>query len=293
VSRNASASGAYREIVERLVSFGIDKSEAKIEAALIIEHVCGIPLKQLHTFDFEVDDDMTEKIIGIILRREKREPIQYCLGTAHFMGHKLFVLPGVFIPRVDTEMLVVEACDIISKNNFEAGSILEIGIGTGAISASLLSKFPQLNCTATDISDRALACAAKNATHLNVQDRLDLHRSATWWDLPDKSNYDLIISNPPYIPMTHKSGLAPEIIEFEPHEALFGGGEEGLSFYEEIAARGADLGSFVALEIGDYQSVSVPDIFARCGWVEGYIEKDLNGLPRVFCARSPGSQVKS
>lgn len=293
MSKNASASGAYREIVERLVSFGIDKSEAKIEAALIIEHVCGIALKQLHTFDFEVDDDMSEKIIGIILRREKREPIQYCLGSAHFMGHKLFVLPGVFIPRVDTEMLVVEAVDIITKNNLAAGSILEIGIGTGAISASLLAKFPLLKGTATDISDRALECALKNATLLNVQDRLDLHRSSTWWDLQGKGTYDLIISNPPYIPMTHKSELAPEIIKFEPHEALFGGGEEGLSFYQEIAARAVDITRFVALEIGDYQSDSVPDLFARCGWQEGYIEKDLNGLPRVFCARSAASQIKS
>jgi len=293
VSKNASASGAYREIVERLVSFGIDKSEAKIEAALIIEHVCGIALKQLHTFDFEVDDDMTEKIIAIILRREKREPIQYCLGSAHFMQNKLFVLPGVFIPRVDTEMLVVEAINVIVKNNLEAGSILEIGIGTGAISTSLLNRFPKLKGTATDISDRALECAAKNASLLNVQDRLDLHRSSTWWDLQGKGSYDLIISNPPYIPMTHKSELAPEIIKFEPHEALFGGGEEGLSFYEEIATRGADITSFVALEIGDYQSNSVPDVFAQCGWVEGYIEKDLNGLPRVFCARSAASQIKS
>jgi release factor glutamine methyltransferase len=293
VSKNSSASGAYREIVERLVSFGIDKSEAKIEAALIIEHVCGIPLKQLHTFDFEVDDDMSEKIIGIILRREKREPIQYCLGSAHFMGNKLFVLPGVFIPRVDTEMLVVEAIDIITKNNLKAGTILEIGIGTGAISTSLLSRFPELKGTATDISDRALECALKNAVLLNVQERLDLHRSSTWWDLQGKGTYDLIISNPPYIPMTHKSELAPEIIKFEPHEALFGGGEEGLSFYQEIATRGADITSYVALEIGDYQSDSVPDVFAQCGWVEGYIEKDLNGLPRVFCAKSSASQIKS
>lgn len=293
MARNASASGAYREIVERLVSFGIDKSEAKIEAALIIEHVCGIPLKQLHTFDFEVDDDMSEKIIGIVLRREKREPIQYCLGTAHFMGRKLFVLPGVFIPRVDTEILVVEAKEIISRNKLESGSILEIGIGTGAISTSLLSEFSHLRGIATDISDRALECAAKNAALFNVQNRLELHRSSTWWDLPAKGEYDLIISNPPYIPMTHKSELAPEIIKFEPHEALFGGGDEGLSFYEEIAARGADLTRFVALEIGDYQSNSVPDIFARCGWVEGYIEKDLNGLPRVFCAKSLRNQVKS
>lgn len=293
MARNASASGAFREIVERLVSFGIDKSEAKIEAALIIEHVCGIPLKQLHTFDFEVDDDMSEKIIGIILRREKREPIQYCLGAAHFMGRKLFVLPGVFIPRVDTEMLVVEAKKIISNNELESGSVLEIGIGTGAISTSLLAEFPRLHATATDVLDRALECAAKNALFLKVQDRLDLHRSSTWWDLPGKEKFDLIISNPPYIPMTHKSELAPEIIEFEPHEALFGGGEEGLSFYEEIAARAADLTKFVALEIGDYQSVSVPDIFARSGWVEGYIEKDLNGLPRVFCAKSLRNQIKS
>ncbi|MDX2105085.1 MAG: peptide chain release factor N(5)-glutamine methyltransferase [Candidatus Melainabacteria bacterium] len=293
MARNASASGAYREIVERLVSFGIDKSEAKIEAALIIEHVCGIPLKQLHTFDFEVDDDMSEKIIGIILRREKREPIQYCLGAAHFMGRKLLVLPGVFIPRVDTEILVVEAKEVLSKNKLESGSILEIGIGTGAISTSLLCEFPQLRCTATDVSDRALECAAKNAALLNVQDRIEFHRSSTWWDLPGKGEYDLIISNPPYIPMTHKSELAPEIIKFEPHEALFGGGDEGLSFYEEIAARGADLAQLVALEIGDYQSTSVPDIFARCGWVEGYIERDLNGLPRVFCAKSLRNQVKS
>ncbi len=293
MAKNASASGAFREIVERLVSFGIENSEAKIEAALIIEHVCGIPLKQLHTFDFEVDDDMSEKIIGIILRREKREPIQYCLGSAHFMGRKLFVLPGVFIPRVDTETLVVEAKDLILKNKLESGSILEIGIGTGAIATSLLAEFPRLKATATDVSDRALECAAKNAALLKVQDRLDLKRSSTWWDLPGKVGYDLIISNPPYIPMTHKSELAPEIIKFEPHEALFGGGEEGLSFYEEIAALGADLTRFVALEIGDYQENSVPNIFAQSGWVEGYIEKDLNGLPRVFCAKSARDQVKS
>lgn len=288
MARNSSASGAFREIVERLVSFGIEKSEAQIEAALIIEHVCGIPLKQLHAFDFEVDDDMTEVIIGILLRRQKREPIQYCLSQAHFMGRKMFLLPGVFIPRVDTETLVVTAFELIRNNKLESGSVLEIGIGSGAISVSLLAEFPHLNVIATDVSDRALECSARNAEMFQVKERLELERSASWWDLGQtkNQNFDLIISNPPYIPVTHKSELAPEIIKFEPHEALFGKGEEGISFYEEIAARGRSLTRFAAVEIGDYQADSVPDVFAKCGWVEGYIQKDLNGLPRVFCAES-------
>lgn len=288
MNKSSSASGAFREIVERLISFGIEDGEAKIEAALIIEHVCGIPLQQLHAFDFAVSDDQSEVIIGILLRRQKREPIQYCLGNAYFFGEKLFVLPGVFIPRVDTEMLVVIAIDLIRQHNLENGSVLEIGIGSGAIATSLLREFPHLNVTATDVLDRALECSIKNAEKFQVQNRLDLHRSSTWWDLDlkNKNRFDLIISNPPYIPMTHKSELPPEIINFEPHEALFGGGEDGTAFYEEIAARGQDLAQYVALEIGDYQSKSVPDIFAKYGWAEGCIEMDLNGLPRVFCAKS-------
>jgi release factor glutamine methyltransferase len=281
------------EIVRRLTSFGVEPAEARRESEIIIQHFTNLsPAMQICAGDDTLDGELLAKIESILSRRKKREPLQYCLGNAWFMGMEFLVEKGVFIPRADTETLVLAACALIEqsaalrKNRFTVG---EIGLGSGAIAISILKRQPQVQVVGCDISPLALEVTRLNALRLGVSDRLQLVLG-NWLDvLPDK--LDAVISNPPYIPLSQKDTLAPEVAEFEPALALFGQGTQGVSFYEGMALslkeRMVGNESFVAVEIGCGQGELVPGIFAGQGWRDIKLICDLNRLPRVVTALSP------
>jgi release factor glutamine methyltransferase len=276
-----------RIIIERLERAGIERDEALQEAGFIVEHVTTHRTAQqiLHAQDHLRDED--ERLIEeIISRRERREPLQYCLGYAWFMGEKFAVESGVFIPRTDTETIVAVAKEKLLERNLGSGLIAEIGIGSGAISISLLKQLPELKVVAFEISDTAFRVASANAKALGVSDRLNLIKQD--WQTAKNVSVDAVVSNPPYIPRWQKETMQPEVADYEPELALFGGGEDGLDFYRACAKSARDWlrspRGFVVLEVGDGQAPAVLDLFRMNAWQDCDAFSDVNGLSRAIFA---------
>lgn len=278
---------AKTQLLSALRLAGIEESECRREADLIIEHATGLRLsEQILKADQILSQEALETIEFIITQRRQRMPLQYCLGHTYFMGLKFVVRPGVLIPRTDTEALVETALRRLEK--IACPAIAEIGTGSGAIAVSLLVRRTDAQVTGIDISANAVALTYENALLHRVLDRLTFIES-DWKDaLP--LNLDAIVSNPPYIPVSQGQDLLPEVGRYEPPEALFGQGEDGLEFYRDFSQTGAahlKPGGLAVLEVGDGAAESVADILRLCGWQSVEVNLDLNQLPRVVSALAP------
>lgn len=280
-------------IVRALLACGVEQAEAERESVLIIEHVTNFnSAAQILRSSEQLSGDQSEQINVILQKRANRMPLQYCLGYQWFMGTKFLVEPGVFIPRTDTETLVVVVQELLHRlerlsqpaaTGLVAG---EIGIGSGAVSVSLLRQIANLQIVACDVSRVALSVASENACRHGVGERLKL--LAGDWSQVMPSSLNAIISNPPYIPLAQKQELQPEVRDYEPEAALFGEGEDGLGFYRAIAREGRNFleggRGFAAVEVGDGQSEAVMALFKDCSWSDCLVHFDVNGLARVISA---------
>src|SRR5215467_11269778 len=209
--------------------------------------------------------------------RLKGKPTQYITGRQEFYGREFRVTPDVLIPRPETEH-VIEAALALGRG---ARRVLDIGAGSGAIAATLALELGT-ETWATDISARAAAVAANNAARLGARVRLvicDLMAAVAGGSM------DLVVSNPPYVPMTQKEGLQREVRDFEPHVALFAG-PTGFEFYVRIVADAPRVlrpGGWLILELGFGSLDHVTGLLG--GWRELRVEPDLAGIPRVIGAR--------
>jgi release factor glutamine methyltransferase len=297
LSKNAKQSPTLKQaranLVNGLVASGVDSHEARLEADMIIEHVTKFgTAQQVVNDNLRLGPELMAQIDRILRRRQEREPLQYCLGSAWFMNLNLDVEPGVFIPRADTEVVVETALHLLEQFEREKKGpvhIGEIGIGSGAISIALLKLKPDLCITACDISKRAIAVAQANALKHSVADRL--HLIGGDWREVLPTGFDALVSNPPYIPRAKKGNLAPEIIDYEPEEALFGEGEDGLGFIRNLASLAerhiSFENGFLLSEIGDGQKEEILKMFNGANWRQITIHHDLNKLPRAVSAFVP------
>jgi len=284
-------------IYSELVQIGLEQQECWAEADLILEHVTGLKRTAQITSDLDqFKADWLQEISRIINLRRQRTPLAYCIGETEFAGLIFRIVPGVLIPRVDTESLVETVVAKLTKSLHGSKLpvyIAEIGVGCGAIAVSLLTRLPECRVWGCDISETATALTLGNARRHNVQDRLTLVHGDWKQVLPN--NFDAIVSNPPYLPLSlqtnAKSSLQPELA-FEPKSALFDGSEDGLSFYRQFADELPDhltkesesLTPIAAFEIGDNQDKDVLNIFKKSGWQNLQIFHDTNGLARVLTA---------
>jgi release factor glutamine methyltransferase len=277
-----------RQLIDQLKALGIAEHEARREAELIVEHATGCDTAQQILNAGENLDKTQENLLRkILLQRQERIPLQYCLGHTWFLGLRFEVEPGIFIPRADTEALVIKANQLISELDQKKLTIVEVGIGSGAIAISLLKLHPDRQVVGFDISETACSVSRKNANLNGVSDRLRIE-CGDWRNLlPD--DIDFLISNPPYIPKSQAQSLLPEVGVHEPPEALFGTEDDGLGFYRDFASllpshfrQGQGL---IAMEVGDGQSGSVSEIFASQKWFDVQVDLDMSGAPRVVTAR--------
>lgn len=229
-------------------------------------------------------DQAWEQCEALVKRRGEHYPLQYLTGTQDFMGLGFSVKEGVLIPRGDTEVLVetVLALDYTPEN------ILDVGTGSGIIAVSLAVNLTECRVTALDVSCRALELALTNAKKFEVEDRISFLQADIFHWFPDKedSDYDLIVSNPPYVTAQEMQMLQQEV-SFEPQLALYGG-EEGLDFYFRLAGLAGDCltdpGSIV-VEIGWQQAETVTEIFAASGFRDISVMQDYGGRDRVIVCR--------
>lgn len=268
----------------RLERAGIE--EARLDAALLLSFLTG---EERLSMQLDAGRELAPEVSGayeaMLARRETREPLQYILGETEFMGLTFAVRPGVLIPRQDTEILCEQALSRLSPGM----RVLDIGTGSGALAVSLARLCPGALVTAVDVSEAALSLAGENAARLGASVRF---LRSDCFDALGGEVFDMIVSNPPYIPPWEMETLMPEV-RFEPELAL-SGGEDGLAFYRRIAsqARGhLAPGGFLLFEIGWQQRDAVCAIVGEhIG--EPFALRDYGGNWRVVGAalEASGSQ---
>lgn len=234
--------------------------------------------------EYELSSEEEINFQTLLQRRSSRQPFQYITGKQEFYGLDFIVSPDVLIPRSETELMVEAAIEILRVT--ENPRFCEIGVGSGCISVSILFESRTAMAIASDISERALQTALKNAENHQVSERLELKISDVFDNL-NNEKFDLIVSNPPYISGADFIGLQTEVREFEPQIALTDG-KDGLSIIEKIIAHAPEFlkpNGFLLLEIGFNQSEKVRKMFSGNVWQTPEFLPDLQNIPRVVKVR--------
>lgn len=271
----------HRQILDwagnKLTEAGI--TEVKNDAFVLWQEVFGLNRTgYLINADNNADSNLIPKFQMLINLRCTRMPLQYITGKAYFMGLEFKVTPDVLIPRYDTEILVLNALDSITENS----RVLDMCTGSGCIGISIAAK-KKCMVTAVDVSKAALEIAAHNATSNNVC--VEFIESDMFQNV--QGEYDVIVSNPPYIPSLDILTLMPEVLEHEPKLALDGSGD-GLHFYRILAENSKDYlaaDGMLIMEIGYNQAEDVSALLANNNFTDIRVIKDLAGLDRVVCGR--------
>jgi release factor glutamine methyltransferase len=221
---------------------------------------------------------------GLIERREKGEPIQYITGETEFYGLPFLVTRHVLIPRPETEHLVEKILEL--GRDLPVQRIVDVGTGSGAVAVALAREMPDAQITAIDLSKDSLDVARRNAEANGVGDRVRFLEGDLLQPVQG-SQFDIIASNPPYIPAGERDSLAVEVRQYEPALALFAG-EDGLAAYRRLIpqSRGALVrGGIIALEIGYGQAQAAEQLLAENGFAAIAFTEDLQGIRRVATAR--------
>jgi len=278
-----------REIAKYFIENGIEESEAKAEAKLLVCGMSNLSIEDILSGKKIKDED---KIRAAAFERVKTHaPLQHILGYAYFMGDRFFVDKNVLIPRVETELLVNSAI-ACAKRHYEKSqstvNVLDIGTGSGCVAIEVskgLGEMPH-EILGTDVSTAAIQIALKNMENL-IDPRLVLFRkSDIFSSIYEDEKFDIIVSNPPYIPISEKDGLQDEVKNFDPPLALFTEDDEGVEFYERIlsgAKKHLKAGGFVLFELGINQAPIVQKLGKKYGFHFEFIEKDLSSTDRVIC----------
>lgn len=270
--------------LDKLEKSGIDRAEAIAELDLVIKHLCDCSTKDI-VMDFELSNKETSGVENFLNERIlSGKPIQQILGIADFCGEKLFVNEHTLIPRPETEILVAEAIEILKQ--YEQPKVLDIGTGSGNIACCIAKEFEDIEVIGVDISSKALQVALKNAEKLGVTKRAMFRKSNIFSNVSEK--FDMIVSNPPYIPISQKESLQKEVKNFEPSLALFAEDEKGIKFYKSIiedASNYLNLEGYLLFEIGINQSEIIQDLLVQNYFRVIDVKKDLNNIDRVIIAQ--------
>lgn len=282
----------YRQLWQRLVPV-YGEGEAQAIARLIYEVRYGLTLSDLLMGrDSSVPQDELEQIA---IRLEQQEPVQYILGQADFCGRTFMVNKHVLIPRPETE----ELCQWIVLGNGLQGckKILDIGTGSGCIAITLAAEMPKAEVTAWDISEEALKVAKENAKRTNVHVKFEqvdaLHLTS---DICHQTSdaFDLIVSNPPYICNKERETMETNVLEHEPHTALFVPDNDPLLFYRAIAQYGQTAlkeGGWLYFEINPLYAEPIREMLSKMSYHDIEIKGDQYGKQRMIRAKK-GKKVK-
>jgi len=276
---------AYQSLATQLQTI-YETSEALTIANWVIEHISGLKkIDRLINKQVELNLLQTEKLNNITKQLLQHKPIQYILNECWFAGMKFYVDENVLIPRPETEELINWVVEEY-KANTTAVSILDIGTGSGCIPISIKKFLPALTVYAIDVSTEALTVAKKNATLQNTHihfKQLNFLDETNWNELP---KFDIIVSNPPYIAIEEKNTIQKNVIDYEPHVALFASDTNPLIFYEKIAAFATthlNNNGKIFVEINEVYGKEVISIFEQHVF-KCELKKDLQGKNRMLKA---------
>ena len=269
-----------QELIKILTDSGIEPNEAKCEVKLLLEHFCNYSeLDRLKGTELskEYEDLIREKVL---YRAKSRVPVQYIIGKAWFMGNYYKVTPDVLIPRDETELLARKAISVIIEHGFK--SVLDIGTGSGCISCAIAKK-TDATVLGVDISSDALRIALDNVTDLDLNNRAIFRKSDLFEKVRIDEKFDLIVSNPPYIP---KDTILQKELKYEPQIALYAD-DSGLEFYKKIiekAHKYLNPGGYLMFELGISEAEFVKNLMKK-QFCDIEIIKDMAEIDRVITGR--------
>jgi release factor glutamine methyltransferase len=309
------------EVIQRSTDFLSKKSvdSPRLQTELLLAHLLGLPRMQLYlNFERQLSRTELDHFRELIKRRSQREPLQHIVGSTSFSGLELTVNRHVLIPRPETELLAERGWKFLNaqssslplpkgegrgegertvrQSSSDDGSqsvakqsdltALDLGTGSGCLAISIATHCPTAQIFASDISAEALELAKQNAARHNVLDRIQFLQGDGFAVFESPILFDLIISNPPYIPSAEIPTLQAEVRDYDPHQAL-DGGPDGLAFYRHIAAEAAPFlkpGGKIMLEFGDGQAQSIREIFESQKWIVEAVVEDYTQRPRILIA---------
>ena len=313
------------EAIQKSADFLGKKSveSPRLQTELLLAHLLKLPRMKLYlNFERVLTPAETDALREFVKRRGQREPLQHIVGSTSFCGYEIAVNRHALVPRPETELLAELGWQFLKgRADLPVGqdaqqrvptSALDFGTGTGCIAIALAAKCPNVKITATDISADALALAKANAARNQVAERIGFlqgdgfatfHSEGRVPRVPNSEieakimdacnsslrnwEFDLVISNPPYIPSAEIATLQPEVRDFDPRSAL-DGGADGLDFYRKLAA---EAGPFlkpdgkIMLEFGDGQEEAVKSIFETQKWIVEAVKEDYSQRARILIAR--------
>ncbi len=314
---------AIQKSTEFLAKRGVDSP--RLQTELLLAHLLKLPRMKLYlNFERALTPAETDALREFVKRRGQREPLQHITGSTSFCGFEIAVNRHALVPRPETELLAELGWEFLSSRGREsahfseqndqrrltsAATALDFGTGTGCIAIALAVKCPAAKIVATDVSADALSLARKNAVRHNVAERIEFLQGDgfaalidRWGERPREPGgnaitdgspgisphqFDLIISNPPYIPSAEIATLQPEVCDFDPRAAL-DGGADGLDFYRKLAAEAKPFlkpGGKIMLEFGDGQADAVWKIFETEKWIVEAVKEDYSQRARILIAR--------
>ncbi len=265
-----------KSLIKRLQDIGLEAFDASVELRVIIEKIFG--KNDFYENSLIFTKEQLAEIDRIFEKREKHIPLQYIFNEGYFFGEKYYINENTLIPRPETELLVEECITNLIK--YDNISVLDIGTGSGCIAISLAKTFSNITVKACDISKGALEVAAKNAKELDAN--VEFIYSDVFSNIDEKFN--LIVSNPPYIPRKLKNELQKEVLK-EPELALFTEDELGLEFYKRIiveAKKFLEKKGILIFELQIGQAKYVEKIFKENNYHDIKIKKDYNNIERII-----------
>lgn len=259
------------------------ETEISAFARLLLSHICKLPYSTIMTEqDLKLNSTQKSKLEAAISRLENYEPIQYILEETEFFGLPFYVNKNVLIPRPETEELV----ELIINENLQEGlSVLDIGTGSGCIAISLAKYSRKADISAWEISPLALEVAILNSKKNNVN--INFKKTDVLGEYPSDKRFDIIVSNPPYILEKEKQDMDANVLDYEPHTALFVPDDKSLIFYERIADIALQIlkpNGKLYFEINRAKGQETIDMLKKKGFLNIELHKDLSGNDRMVRA---------
>jgi release factor glutamine methyltransferase len=281
------------ETIQRSTEFLTKKEVAspRLNAELLLAHVLNMRRMELYLhFERTLAPDEIERSRELVRRRGQREPLQHLTGAACFCGLELTVTPDVLVPRPETELLAERAWNYVNQltsKGHSSPSVLDFGTGSGCLAIAVAVHSPPARVDALDVSAPALEVARQNAGRHGIADRIHFFQGSALTALPAEARYDLLMSNPPYIPSSEIDKLSPEVRDHDPRLAL-DGGTDGLDFFRLLAQTGGErlnMNGRIMLEFGDEQAETIRELLEKQKWIVEEIVEDYTQRPRIVIAR--------
>jgi release factor glutamine methyltransferase len=258
----------------------------RLQSELLLAHILNLPRLRLYLeFERALNDAQANEFRELLVRRGNHEPLQHIIGSTSFCGLPMIVTPAVLIPRPETEVLAEQVWTFLNQRENET-TFVDLGTGSGCIPIAIAAHAKKSRGVAVDISSDALAVAKQNFEKNGLVDRIELREGDFLAALQPAERFDVIVSNPPYIPSSEIELLQPEVRDHDPRLAL-DGGADGLNFHRALAQGAAQFlepGGRLFIEFADGQGEALRELFGSHGWhVHGLI-RDLSGVDRILFA---------